>query len=95
MVRCYENTPAAESGLLPGDIVTKYNGEDTSGLDLTEIVNEIKTGENDEITFTIKREGESEEKEITLTRRAVDIPTVTSECWKTTLVIWKSASLTR
>lgn len=77
--RCYENTPAAESGLLPGDIVTKYNGEDTSGLDLTEIVNEIKTGENDEITFTIKREGESEEKEITLTRRAVDIPTVTSE----------------
>lgn len=79
VVRCYENTPAAESGLLPGDIVTKYNGEDTSGLDLTEIVNEIKTGENDEITFTIKREGESEEKEITLTRRAVDIPTVTSE----------------
>lgn len=78
-MRCYENTPAAESGLLPGDIVTKYNGEDTSGLDLTEIVNEIKTGENDEITFTIKREGESEEKEITLTRRAVDIPTVTSE----------------
>ena len=79
VVRCYENTPAAESGLLPGDIVTKYNGEDASKLDLTELVSEIKTGEKDDFTFTIKREGESEEKEIKLTRRAVDIPTVSSE----------------
>lgn len=57
VVRCYENTPAAESGLLPGDIVTKYNGEDTSGLDLTEIVNEIKTGKTMRLPLRIKREG--------------------------------------
>ena len=37
VVKCYEGTPAAESGLLPGDIVTGFNGEDTSSLDLTAI----------------------------------------------------------
>ena len=79
VVKCYEGTPAAESGLLPGDIVTGFNGEDTSSLDLTEMVNEIKTGEKDAIELTVRREGETEEQTILLTRRAVDIPTVTSE----------------
>ena len=43
------------------------------------MVNEIKTGEKDAIELTVRREGETEEQTILLTRRAVDIPTVTSE----------------
>ena len=37
---CYENTPAAESGLLPGDIVTKYAGKILPGWILRRSVNE-------------------------------------------------------
>lgn len=79
VVKCYEGTPAEESGLLPGDMIIQLNGEDISGMDLTELVTEIKTGESDEITLAVQREGEEELQNVSMTRRVVDIPTVSHE----------------
>lgn len=81
VVKCYENTPAVEGGLLPGDLILKFNGENAIGMDLSEMVGKIKTGESDEVELTIQREadGETEEKVIKMIRREVDIPTVSHE----------------
>ncbi len=77
VVKCYEGTPAEEGGLLPGDVVLKMNDLDTTGIDLSDLVREIKTGESDEIRMTVQREEET--MTITMTRRVVDVPTVSSK----------------
>lgn len=79
VVKCYEGTPAAEAGLLPGDIVLQLNEESISGMNLTDLVTEIKTGEADEISLTVQREGEEELQTVNMTRRVVEIPTVSYE----------------
>lgn len=77
VVKCYEGTPAEEGGLLPGDVVLKMNDLDTSGMELSELVREIKTGESDEITMVVERN--TDKVTLTMTRRVVDVPTVSSK----------------
>lgn len=77
VVKCYEGTPAEEGGLLPGDVVLKMNDLDTSGMELSELVREIKTGESDEITMVVQRN--TDKVTLTMTRRVVDVPTVSSK----------------
>lgn len=79
VVKCYEGTPAEEGGLLPGDVALKLNGEDISGMSLTELVTIIKKGESDEIILTVTREGEEAPLDITMVRRVVKIPTISYE----------------
>ncbi|MDO5423601.1 MAG: S41 family peptidase [Eubacteriales bacterium] len=79
IVKCYENTPAAEVGLLPGDIITKVNDEETSAMDLNNVVSLIKTAEGETVKITIEREGSAEELVFYVERRKVEIPTVEYE----------------
>lgn len=79
VVKCYEGTPAEESGLLPGDVILKFNGKDAADVGLTDMVREIKNGESDDVEFLIQRDGENDEKVVLITRREVDIPTVSHE----------------
>lgn len=77
VVRCFDETPSAEAGLLPGDVVVGINGEELGDMDLSELVSRIKTGEGDNIVLTLLRDGEKLEKE--LVRRAIEVPTVEGE----------------
>mgnify|MGYP000166965293 CR=1 FL=1 len=38
IVRCYEGAPGEKAGLLPEDILLQVNGENVSGLELSEVV---------------------------------------------------------
>lgn len=77
VVTCFTDTPAAEAGLLPDDTVLAIDGQDTDGMDLTELVSRIKTEEKDAVTLSILRE--DEELELQVVRRAIQIPTVSAE----------------
>lgn len=77
VVTCFADTPAAEAGMLPGDMVTAINGEKTDGMDLTELVSRIKTEEGETVTLKILRE--EEELEFSVERREIQIPTVSAE----------------
>ena len=79
VVSCYEDTPAEEAGMLPGDTILTMNGESVQDMELSDMVSAIQSGEYDTITFTIKREGSNEELSITVEPRVVDVPTVESE----------------
>lgn len=77
VVSCFEGTPAEEAGLLPGDVITGWNGNPVSDMELSELVSKIKTDPDEHLTLSIERD--SEELEVELTRRAVEVPTVEYE----------------
>lgn len=73
----FENGPAAEAGLVKGDIILKVNGEDITGMYLSDISAKVKGEAGTTVNITVKR-GE-EEKEFTVTRGEVEISSVTGE----------------
>ena len=77
VVSCFTGTPAEEAGLLPGDVITGWNGSPVSDMELSELVSKIKTDPDEHLTLSIERDGE--ELEVELTRRAIKIPTVEYE----------------
>lgn len=74
---CFPNTAAEEAGLLPGDIIVGINGEDTSGMDLDELVTRIRLKEEESVVLQIRRD--EEEFETTLERKPVEIVTVNTK----------------
>ncbi len=77
VVSCFDGTPAQEAGLLPGDVISGWNGASVEGMELTELVSKIKTDPDEHLTLEIERDGET--LEVELTRREVEIPTVEYE----------------
>lgn len=73
----YEGAPAAEAGLQPGDIILSIDGTMLTGMDLESAVAIVKGEEGTSAVFKIRRD--EEEFEVSITRRQVDVPTVSSE----------------
>lgn len=76
IIKPFVSSPAYEAGLLPEDILYKVDGEEVTGIDLTEVVSKIKGPEGTTTTLTIIREGVDEELEIEVTRRKIEVPTI-------------------
>ena len=79
LVRCYEDAPGAKAGLLPDDILIKVNNEDITGMELSEVVEKVKTSEGEVAHLTIAREGESDYLEFDVRLEEVNIPVVEHE----------------
>lgn len=77
IVSTFEGSPAAEGGLLAGDILYKVEDMEVTGMDLSRVVSYIKGEEGTRVKLTILREGT--ERNVTLERRTVEISTVTYE----------------
>ena len=77
IIRVFEGSPAEEAGILPGDMIFKVDGEEVTGMDLTLIVNNyVKGEEGTDVVITVFREDKDEYKDITVTRRPIDVQTV-------------------
>lgn len=70
----YEDSPAAEAGLQEGDVISKVDGTDVSGMDLDSIVSLIKGEKGTEVKITVLRGGE--EVEVTAVRDTIQVQTV-------------------
>lgn len=79
IVKPYNNTPAYEAGLLPGDVLYAVNGEEVTGEDLESVVAMIKGDEGSTVELTIVREGEEDFLYFDVERRQVEIETVEYE----------------
>ncbi|WP_167955524.1 S41 family peptidase [Anaerosporobacter faecicola] len=79
IVKPFENGPAYEAGILPGDIVYKVLGEEVTGKDLSEIVGKMKGKEGTTVDMEVVREGEADPIKLTITRREIEVPTITYE----------------
>jgi carboxyl-terminal processing protease len=72
-----DDTPAANAGLKPGDLVTHLDGNPVQGLTLPEAVEKMRGPVNSDITLTIRREGR-EPFDVKLTRAVIKIRSVRS-----------------
>ena len=79
VVKCYEGTPSAEAGMLPGDILYSVDDTPVTGVDLTEVVSMIKTGKDDVSHIQVMRDGETEPVKLDVPRMDIEVPTVTHE----------------
>lgn len=79
IVKPFENGPAYEAGMLPGDVVYKVMGQEVTGKDLSEIVSKMKGEEGTTVDMEVVREGESEPIKMTITRRKIEVPTIQYE----------------
>jgi membrane-associated protease RseP (regulator of RpoE activity) len=71
-------SPAAEAGLEPGDLVTEINGEPITDLDsFVDTIRSFKPG--DQVSLTIYRDGESEPMEVEVT--LAEDPAVTGQAY--------------
>lgn len=77
VVNTFANSPAAEGGLLEGDIICKVDDVEVTGMDLSQVVSYIKGEEGTQVTLTVLRDGR--EREIILVRRTIEISTVAYE----------------
>src|SRR5689334_13468805 len=72
-----DDTPAANAGLKPGDLITHLDGSAVQGLTLPEAVEKMRGPVNSEITLTVRREGR-EPFDVKLTRAIIKIRSVRS-----------------
>jgi len=73
IVSPFDDSPAQEAGIQPGDYVMQVDGEDTSGLSLDEVVAKIKGPEGTSVTLTLLRPGHSALIEVTVVRQAIRV----------------------
>ena len=74
-----DDSPAYEAGLLPGDLVTRVDGESVRDLTANEAAKRIRGLPGTPVTLTILREGEHEMLEFTIVRDIVEVASVRSE----------------
>ena len=74
-----DDSPASEAGLLPGDLVTRVDGESVRDLSATEAAKRIRGQPGTPVSLTILREGEEGALEFTIVRDIVEIASVKSE----------------
>jgi carboxyl-terminal processing protease len=79
IVRPIVGQPAANAGVLGGDIVTHVDSRPVLGKLLDEIIAEIRGPSGTEVTLTIQREALPEPLDITIVRDLIEFPIVESE----------------
>jgi carboxyl-terminal processing protease len=72
-------TPAEKAGILAGDIILKIDDESTEGMNTDEAVRRIRGEKGTMVRLTIFREGDTEMREISITRDSIDVPTIKTE----------------
>ncbi len=67
-----EDSPGAQAGLKPGDIIVAIDGEDALTMSLDEAVSRIRGEEGTAVAITVVSKGADEPKELTVTRKKIE-----------------------
>ncbi len=73
-----KGTPAEKAGMKAGDKILKIDDTLTADMTIDKAIKLIRGEKGTVIKLTVFREGESEPKEISITRDVIDIPTIDS-----------------
>ncbi len=77
IVSPYEGSPAADAGLLPGDILREADGIALTGMPVSEAASIVRGPAGSVVTLTIERDGEL--FEVDVTRGIIRVPSVRGE----------------
>lgn len=73
-----EGTPADKQGIKPGDQILRINGESTKAMTLMEAVKKLRGEVGSKVTITVHRPDWKEPRDLTLTREAIPLVSVTA-----------------
>ena len=76
VVKPFESGPAYKAGILPGDILYMVEGEEVTGVDLSEVVSRMKGVEGTKVRISVLREGKTDPIEYTIVRQEIKVPTI-------------------
>lgn len=76
IVAPFDGSPAQQAGIKPGDVIVAVNGEEVTGLTLTEIAEKVRGPADSQVTLTLFRPEENRSLEIVVTRGEITIPAV-------------------
>jgi carboxyl-terminal processing protease len=81
VVRAYEGTPAAEAGIMSGDVISKIDDRDAKGIDLETAISLMRGDVGSKVTLIIERKEAGGTVQLTreLVRREISVPTVESK----------------
>jgi len=82
-----DGTPAAKAGLRSGDYITHVNGQSVLGLNLDDVVKEMRGPIGSEIVITIARKGVEKPFDVTLVRDTIKITAVKARLEDNTVVL--------
>ena len=77
--KVYEGTPAKQSGIQNGDLITAVNGKSIEGEDIFKIVQKIRGEENTIVKLSILRGSSSKPLILSIKRKNFSVPTVDSK----------------
>lgn len=77
IVSPFDGSPAAEAGLLPGDILREADGISLDGMDIGEAASIVRGPAGTDVKLVVERDGE--QFPLTITRGVIDIPSVLGE----------------
>lgn len=66
-----EDTPAARGGILPGDVITRIDGQPIKGLSIDDAIKKMRGEPHTKITLTIARKTEEKPIALTLMREVI------------------------
>jgi len=72
-----DDSPAARAGVMAGDVISAIEGQNASGLTVTQVSEKLRGAMGTSVTVTFLRDGE-EPREVTLTREVIKVESVTS-----------------
>ncbi len=79
IVRPFPDHPAAEAGLLPGDMVLAVDGQSIVGYGVYEAITLIRGPQGTPVVLTVQRGAGSEPFDVTIVRARIEIPIVESQ----------------
>ncbi len=71
-----EGSPAWEAGLRSGDAIVRVEGRSTQGFTIEDVAGLLRGPEGSPVRLSVRREGEGDERDFTLTRREIATPSV-------------------
>jgi carboxyl-terminal processing protease len=76
IVAAMDGTPAQKAGLRPGDVITRVDGENVTGLLIDQVIGRILGPAGTQVTLTILRPSTGETLDVTLTRARITLHNV-------------------
>jgi carboxyl-terminal processing protease len=71
-----KDTPAKSAGLQPGDKILAVNSNTTEDMSVQKAVQRIRGEVGTDVTLTILSEGDSESRDVEITRSTIQVPTI-------------------
>lgn len=72
-----DDSPAAKAGVQAGDVISAIEGQNASGMTVTQVSEKLRGAMGTSVTVTFLRDGE-EPREVVLTREVIKVESVTS-----------------